>query len=136
MDYNLYIRSQEWRAKHKNWLQRAGYRCALFPWVAIGKTHKGKYRRYAIHHLHYRRLGQERYWWDVLPLCPFAHNWIVHGILSGFRRAKQQRHFPNCAQKLIHVWLRFPGMLKYMLMIGLIVFSLIGVMHSIAENLR
>jgi hypothetical protein len=79
MDYRRYITSNEWRSKHKDFLKSSHYRCAFFPWVKVGKKH-----RYNVHHMNYENLGSERLWVDVVCLCPFAHSFIIHGLLSGF----------------------------------------------------
>jgi len=127
MNYRSYISSREWRAKHKQWLKAANYRCAMFPWVRVGQLPKGKYHRYAIHHMHYNSLGRERYWFDVLPLCPFAHDGILHGLLSGYRSASQQKRFPNFAQILVHAWMRIPGVLKEMSIVCLLATAAIAI---------
>jgi hypothetical protein len=38
---------------------------------------------------------------DVICLCPFAHSFIIHGLLSGFKRPSQQRKYPNKAQAIL-----------------------------------
>lgn len=116
-----YMHSPEWKDKHKGWLNQSGHRCAMLPWVTVGKKVSGQYRPYRIHHLHYNSVGREKFWWDVLPLCPFAHDWIIHGVLSGFRSAGQQRQrYPNAGQRIVHLWCRLPGLLK-----GLVVLSVL-----------
>jgi hypothetical protein len=101
VDYHQYIISQEWRSQHPNWLKAVGYRCTLFPWIEIGKG-----KPYSIHHLHYRNLGNERLGRDVLPVSKFAHEKIVHGLLSGGKSAGKQRNYPNLAQCVVHEWMR------------------------------
>lgn len=97
--YRSYITSELWYAKHPNWLKAVGYRCSLLPWVKIGKG-----KLYRIHHLNYQNLGNERLRRDVIPVCPFAHDFIIHGVLSGFKPAGKQREYPNSAQRLVHLW--------------------------------
>jgi hypothetical protein len=47
-------------------------------------------------HLHRKLvLGDERLWVDVIVVCPFVHNFILHGLLSGFRRPSQQKSTPT-----------------------------------------
>ena len=111
VDYGSYIRSDRWRSKHPEWLRRSRYRCSMFPWIVIGRDF-GNYHPYRIHHTHYKTLGKERLWLDVLPLSPVAHNWIIHGLLSGWRSPSQQRHYPNAAQQLAHLWCRLPILVK------------------------
>ncbi len=113
INYHPYIRSRKWYAKHKQWLRATGYACALFPWVKIGRG-----RPYRIHHLHYANLGNERLGRDVIPLCPFAHDQVIHGILSGCKSAGQQRHYPNLSQRLIHTWCRQRLWFKRVILIG------------------
>ncbi len=100
VNYSDYIVSRDWYSKHSNWLKITGYRCTMFPWVRIGYDK----RRYAIHHMRYANLGQEQIGRDVIPLCRFAHDYIIHGILSGFKSAGKQRGYPNLAQRLAHLW--------------------------------
>jgi hypothetical protein len=95
MNYSSYITSTEWRSKHKEFLKKSHYRCAFFPWVKVGR--KG---RYNVHHMNYRNLGNERLWVDVICLSPFAHSFIIHGVLSGFRRPSQQKKLPKYGSKV------------------------------------
>jgi hypothetical protein len=99
MNYAKYIVSSEWRDKHKDFLKRSHYRCAFFPWVRVGRG-----KRYNCHHMNYENLGDEQLWVDVICLCPFVHKFIIHGLLSGFRRPSQQKNYPNAAQRLAHFW--------------------------------
>ena len=116
INYKHYIISTEWRSKHKDFLKTSHYRCALFPWVKVGKKH-----RYNVHHMNYKNLGSERLWVDVICLCPFAHSFIIHGLLSGFKRPSQQKHYPNTAQRLAHAWCCLPGLLRGVLAVFLLV---------------
>lgn len=102
-NYREYITSAEWRDKHKGFLKRSRYRCA-FSFLPVGKTIKGKYFGYAIHHMNYENLSSEQLWIDVIALHPLIHRWIIHGILSGFKRPSQQKNYPNAAQRLAHFW--------------------------------
>jgi hypothetical protein len=102
-NYREYITSSEWRDKHKQFLKRSHYRCAFFPWIRVGKG-----KRYNVHHMNYKNLGDEQLWVDVICLCPFVHNFIIHGLLSGFRRPSQQKNYPNPAQRLAHFWCCLP----------------------------
>lgn len=115
MDYKNYITSSEWRDKHKGFLKRSHYRCAFFPWVRVGKKH-----RYNCHHMNYENLGSEQLWVDVICLCPFAHNFIIHGLLSGFRRPSQQKQYPNKAQQLAHFWCCQPVLVRGALGVALL----------------
>lgn len=54
--------------------------------------------------MHYKNLGDEKLGRDIVPLSPFAHDFIIHGILAGFKSAGQQRNYPNFAQRLAHFW--------------------------------
>jgi hypothetical protein len=117
IDYREYIRSPEWRKKHSKWLKASDYRCAFFPWVRVGKPFKGrfskrKYRGYNCHHMHYRNLGREKLNRDVVVLSPFVHQFIIHGILSGWRKPSQQQHYPNAFQRIAHGWCVLPYRLK------------------------
>ena len=124
MNYKEYITSSEWRDKHKIFLKRSHYRCAFFPWIKIGKTMKGKYHPYAVHHCNYENLGSEQLWVDVICLCPFVHNFIIHGLLSGFRRPSQQKNYPNKAQQLAHFWCCQPVIVRGLLVVFLLVNSI------------
>lgn len=99
VDYHTYIKSNNWYSQHKGWLSAVGSRCTMFPWIRVGKGH-----RYAIHHMNYKNLGNEKLGRDIVPLCPFAHDYVIHGILSGFKSAGKQRNYPNPAQRLMHFW--------------------------------
>jgi hypothetical protein len=112
--YQTYIVSQEWRSHHPKWLKAVGYRCTLFPWIRIGKG-----KPYAIHHLHYRNLGHERLGRDVLPLSKFAHEKVVHGLLSNWKSAGKQRSYPNLSQQMMHEWMRQRCWFKQLLLLGL-----------------
>lgn len=116
MNYKTYITSQEWRSKHKDFLKDSHHRCAFFPFIKVGKK-----ARYNVHHMNYKNLGSERLWTDVVCLCPFAHTFIIHGVLSGFRRPSQQKNYPNTAQKIAHMWCCQPVFLRSALMIAVVV---------------
>lgn len=114
--YQVYIASKQWYGMHPAWLKAVGYRCSMFPWVKIGKG-----KRYRIHHLHYRNLGDEHLRRDVVPLCPFAHDFIIHGVLSGFKSAGKQKQYPNLAQRAVHLWCVQRLWVKVFLLMGLVV---------------
>jgi hypothetical protein len=114
VQYSQYILSQAWRSQHPQWLQAVGYRCTLLPWIRIGKG-----QPYAIHHLHYHNLGHERLGRDVLPLSKFAHEKIIHGLLSGWKSAGKQRNYPNLLQHIMHEWMRQRFWFKQILLLGL-----------------
>jgi len=116
MNYSQYIISTEWRSKHKDFFKSSHHRCALFPWVKVGKKH-----RYNVHHMNYKNLGNERLWVDVICLCPSAHSFIIHGILSGFRRPSQQKNYPNTARRLAQAWCCLPVFLRGLLIIMIVV---------------
>jgi len=116
MDYKSYIVSSEWRSKHKGFLKRSHYRCSFFPFIKCGK--KG---RYNVHHMNYENLGSEHLRVDVIVVCPFVHNFILHGLLSGFKRPSQQKRYPNTAQRLAHCWCCQPVFLRGALVVGLAV---------------
>lgn len=106
MKYSEYIVSSEWRNKHREFLQKAGYRCA-FSGLKIGKG-----KRYACHHMHYENLGNENYGRDIVCLHPWFHKWVIHGLLSGFKRPSQQKIYPNTAQTIAHAWCLLPAIVK------------------------
>ena len=112
MNYKTYITSFEWRSKHPVFLKQSHYRCAMFPFIKVGKK-----ARYNVHHMNYKNLGNERLWVDVICLSPFAHSFIIHGILSGFRRPSQQKNYPNTAQRLAHMWCCLPVMIRLALVV-------------------
>lgn len=129
MDYRNYITSTEWRSKHKEFLKASHYRCAFFPWVKVGKK-----RRYNVHHMNYENLGSERLWVDVVCLCPFAHGFIIHGLLSGFKRPSQQRSYPNTAQRLAHFWCCQPVVIRGALAVLLLVHLLRALWEVIEDK--
>lgn len=110
MNYREYIISKEWRQKHKAWLVRSHYRCSMFPWLSLKKA-------YNIHHMNYRNLGQEKLYRDVIPLSKFAHSFVIHGILSGFKRPSQQTKYPNKAQQIAHAWCCVPVWVRFSVVI-------------------
>lgn len=116
MNYQSYIVSPEWRGKHKEFLRRSRYRCSFFPFIKVGRKH-----RYNCHHMNYENLGNERLWVDVIVVCPFVHQFIIHGLLSGFKRPSQQKIYPNTAQKIAHFWCCQPVMVRGALAIALLV---------------
>lgn len=71
--------------------------------------------------MNYENLGNEVLWRDVIVVCPFVHNFILHGLLSGFRRPSQQKRYPNTVQRLAHCWCCQPVFLRGALMVGLLV---------------
>lgn len=107
VDYQTYIKSDKWRSLHKPFLKRSGHRCAMFPWLRVGRI-DGKYHKYNLHHITYENLGDEKYWWDVLPVSKFAHKHIIHGILSMYKRPEEQEKYPNFCQSVAHAWCRLP----------------------------
>jgi hypothetical protein len=113
-DYRAYITSPDWRGKHKGFLKRSRYRCAFLPFLSLKK-------RYNCHHMNYDRLGEEVLWEDVICLHPWIHRWIVHGILSGFKRPSQQKKYPNKFQQTFHFWCTLPHSIRLVLMIAIIV---------------
>ena len=116
MKCSSYITSSEWRSKHPVFLKQSYYRCAMFSFIKVGKK-----ARYNVHHMNYKNLGDERLWVDVICLSPFAHGFIIHGILSGFRRPSQQKNYPNTAQRLAHMWCCLPVMLRAALVVLVLV---------------
>lgn len=155
IDYHQYINSEEWRSKHPGFLAAANYQCSAFPWVTVGKAAKKRSQPtkrdlysswltvgkagvksgssttkepYRCHHLHYKNLGNEMYWRDVLCLCPFAHDVIIHKWLSGGKRPKDQDVYPNRSQKLFHAYCRLPVPAKYCVIAAL--FGLAGYLSS------
>jgi hypothetical protein len=114
-DYRRYITSSEWRNKHKEFLKRSHYRCSMFPFIKVGRK-----ARYNVHHMNYKNLGDETLWVDVIVVCPFVHNFIIHGILSGFKRPSQQKNYPNKAQQLAHFWCCQPVFIRSALIVLLL----------------
>jgi hypothetical protein len=115
-NYRQYITSPEWRNKHSEFLKCSRYRCAFFPFIKVGKK-----ARYNVHHMNYENLGNETLWVDVIVVCPFVHNFIIHGLLSGFRRPSQQKSYPNKAQQLAHFWCCQPVMVRVLFVVSLLV---------------
>jgi hypothetical protein len=64
--------------------------------------------------------SHEQLWIDVVCVHPWVHKWILHGILSGFKRPSQQKSYPNTAQKLAHYWCCQPVMVRAALVIALL----------------
>jgi hypothetical protein len=126
--YRHYIKSQEWYGKHKRLLKESGYRCSMFL-VPCGKG-----KPYRIHHLPqgYKNGNEqgwenldEKLWEDVIVLCPFAHDFIIHGVLSGFKSAgKQWGGYPNILQNIVHAWCCTP-LIGKLALIGVCLMSLL-----------
>lgn len=113
INYRAYIQSNEWYTKHKFWLLESNYRCSMFPWIQCGKG-----KPYRMHHKTYDNVGDEMLWEDVIVLSPFAHDFIIHGILSGFKSAgKQKGKYPNRLQKIAHIWCCLPITMKFAVVI-------------------
>lgn len=114
MKYSSYRNSQAWLSRHPDWLACSNNRCQLFPWVRVGIVN-GKYHKYNVHHLHrnaYRRQNKERWQRDVIVLCPFAHKFVFHWLLSGGKTTVgKQKDFPNLAQRSLNWWCRFVGIM-------------------------
>lgn len=92
--YHEFMYSNKWRQFQKHCLTASHHRCAF---THVRLTH------YNIHHTHYHTFGgAERYWFDCIPLHPWVHDHIVHGVLSGWKRPRQQRHYPNLPQRVFH----------------------------------
>jgi hypothetical protein len=60
-------------------------------------------------------------------VCPFVHNLILHGLLSGFRRPSQQKNYPNTAQRLAHFWCCQPVMVRGVLTV-LVLWNLVKIL--------
>ena len=99
-EYRVYITSSLWRDKHQEWLKQVGYQCP----VSFKKVGKGG--KYNCHHTNYKRLGEEIFFLDIIPLNPWVHKNIVHGVLSGWKPAGQQKHYPNAPQRIFHNYCR------------------------------
>jgi hypothetical protein len=121
-DDRSYITSVEWRDKHKEFLKRSHYRCSFFQSIKCGKKH-----RYSVHHMNYDNLGDETLWVDVIVVCPFVHNFIIHGLFSCFRRPSQQKNYPNTAQRLAHGWCCQPVVLRAVFVV-LLLFNLVKIL--------
>ncbi len=101
--YREYLYSKEWQNNHRVWLKKANHRCCILPWLKLGQV-KGKYHPYSIHHTNYENLGSEKFGHDVLPVSRFTHRFIIHGVLSGFKRPSEQKIYPNLPQRIAHNW--------------------------------
>ena len=113
--YKTYITSDDWYSKHPAWLKAVGYRCTMFPWIRIGKGH-----RYVVHHMNYKNLGYECLGRDVVPLSPFAHNFVIHGVLAQFKSAGKQGNYPNLLQRTVHFWCNQRLWVKLLLFLSVI----------------
>lgn len=60
----------------------------------------------AFHHFHYDHLRHRRsyVWVDGMYLPRWLHIQVIHRILGGGERVRDQRfgNFPNCAQRTVH----------------------------------
>lgn len=64
VDYESYLQSEEWAARRRSVMQRAGGRCELCQRAAAVQ----------VHHLHYQSLGAEPLD-DLLAVCLSCHVW-------------------------------------------------------------
>lgn len=78
--------------------------------------------------MNYENLGSEQLWVDVIVVCPFAHSFIIHGLLSGFKRPSQQKNSPNTAQRLAHFWCCQPVLAR----VGLVAVILLNLVRFVA----
>lgn len=120
VQYSSYICSQKWQEKQKQFLKETGYRCSFLGSI-IGKKFKGKYRGYNLHHMNYKNLGDERLWIDVILVSSWVHTFIIHGVLSGFKRPSQQKSYPNLPQRCFHFWCCQPHLLRVTLMVMIVI---------------
>jgi len=100
MKKKLY-KTWNWKKKRQEWLSITGHRCSMFPFL------KGVY----FHHIHYENFGDENLWDDVILLSRFAHYDLIHGLLSGWKKPKDQNNYDgyryeNIFQRLAHGWCR------------------------------
>ena len=68
--YDLYMRSDAWRAKRQIVLARDGWECQLLACVSQGYCDKESLQ---VHHKHYRNFGNEQLD-DLITLCPQCHD--------------------------------------------------------------
>ncbi len=117
-----------WYKQHPRLLKEAGNKCQMFG-VPVGRV-GGKYYPYQIHHLSraaYKRGTNVRLNKDVIVLCPFAHQFMFHCLLSGGKRTVgEQKVFPNFAQAFAMEWCIMPGFLKTIILFLLIAIALHG----------
>lgn len=84
--------------------------CSIFPFLS--SSH--------IHHTNYKNIGSEKIFRDVLPLSKFAHFQIIHGLLSLWKRPRNQKKYPNIPQKIFHFWAILPTPAKILCILNLI----------------
>ena len=82
IDYEIYIRSPEWKQRAHNAIVQAGSRCQLCLRVGsrTGNVHLN------VHHLTYRALGNESSS-DLAVLCQDCHN-LIHRTRVSLEEAK------------------------------------------------
>ena len=99
--------------------------CSVFPWL------RAKHR----HHTNYRRFKEEIPWVDTVPVSKVGH-WVIHGLAGGVlwmdkavtRQNQLARwlpvstlwRYPNPAQRVIHLWCRFPLAAKTIVVLSLV----------------
>mgnify|MGYP003418506387 CR=1 FL=1 len=87
INYDVYIRSDEWKEFRKGYFQRHEKKCRV-----CGSAHNIQ-----LHHITYERLGNEADD-DLAPLCEGCHD-EVHGLIRARFRGDPIRHLQNgCGQ--------------------------------------
>jgi len=99
IEYHSYIKSDQWKDKATAIkLMACIWRLSPLP-LLFGN----------VHHVTYKNIGYERYLRDTIVISPITHMFIIHGVLSLFKRPGQQETYPNKGQKIFHMIYKLPG---------------------------
>lgn len=79
--YENYIRSAAWQLKREERLKIDDYKCAM-----CGRPQDKTKNGLQVHHISYRRLGNEIVYEDLVSLCPNCHR-KIHQFYKRARRA-------------------------------------------------
>lgn len=66
--YRQYMRSEEWQRKKQQRLEIDNHACCM-----CGRPESKTRNGLQIHHISYRRLGNENVYEDICSLCPACH---------------------------------------------------------------
>ena len=71
LEYNCYIASKAWSLKRSERLKIDDYKCAM-----CGRPQDKTKNGLQVHHISYKRLGNEDVFRDLVSLCPACHRKI------------------------------------------------------------
>lgn len=82
--YDRYMKSQEWQAKRQQRLEIDSHVC-----VMCGRPEAKCKNGLQVHHISYKRLGNESVYADLITLCPRCHR-MIHRYYQRIRQPPAQ----------------------------------------------